>query len=372
MSSEVLSAKQIIDNTVPLVLVTGASGYLATHVVQQLLTSDKYRVRGTVRSLKNETKVKELKELVPNAKYPLELCEANLENKDSWVAAVQGCSYVFHLASPVPTTVPKDPEVVVGPAIRGTLNVLSACAETDTVKKVILTSSTAAVACGLDGHPNRTDHTYTERDFSIPEVCRPYERSKVLSEKAAWKFVEELPEKKFDLIVMNPGVVFGPVITKSTGTSVSVSFIKQMLAGETPGTVDLNVMVIDVRDVALAHIAALENPECNGKRHILVTENNVPFHRICQWINEEFSPQGYKIGTWKIPTFVAWIISFFDSNMGWIYPSLGKNIVLVNERMINVLKIKPRDIKQMVIDTAYSLIEFGVVNKTDKYHGPKY
>ena len=139
-----------------------------------------------IRSLKNETKVKELKELVPNAKYPLELCEANLENKDSWVAAVQRCSYIFHLASPVPTTLPKDPEVVVGPIIRGTLNVLSACAETDTVKKVILTSPTAAIACGLDGHLNRTDHRYTERDFSIPEVCRPYERSKYFQRKLAY------------------------------------------------------------------------------------------------------------------------------------------------------------------------------------------
>ncbi|XP_065899103.1 uncharacterized protein [Dysidea avara] len=352
---------------VPLVLVTGASGYIATHVIQQLLSSGNYRVRGTIRSLKNEERVKALKELVPGAKYSLELCEAELEDKESWVLAVKGCTYVFHIAAPVPPVIPRDPDEMSRPAIQGTLNVLSACAGSGTVKKVILTSSTMAISCGLAGHPDRENHIYTEEDFSIPEVCPPYERSKVLAEKAAWKFVDELPEKKFDLVVMNPGLTFGPIIVRSCGASVD--FVRAMLAGDVPGAVDITMMVIDVRDVARAHIIAMEKPECIGKRYILVAENNVHFRTVAEWIQDEFDPQGYKIGTMRIPKFVAWIISKFNTSMRFIYPGIGKRLTLVNDRMIDELGIKPTPIRQSVIDTGYSLIEFGFVQKTDKYQG---
>jgi len=292
--------------------------------------------------------------------------DSNSLMQESWVTAVKGCSYVFHIAAPVPPAIPRDPEEMSRLAVQGTLNVLSACAGSVTVKKVILTSSTMAISCGLAGHPSRKDHVYTEEDFSIPEVCPPYERSKVLAEKAAWNFVNELPEKKFDL-VMNPGLTFGPIIVKSCGASVD--FVRAMLAGDVPGAVDITMMVIDVRDVARAHIIAMENPECNG-RYILVGENNVHFRTVAGWIQDEFGPYGYKIGTMKIPKFIAWMISKFNSDMHFIYPGIGKRLTLVNDRMINELGIKPTPIRQSVIDTGHSLIEFGIVQNTDKYQSP--
>ena len=246
---------------------------------------------------------------------------------------------------------------------------MSACAESGTVKRVVLTSSIAAVSCGLSGHPGRQNHTYSEEDWSPPEACAPYERSKTLAEKAAWDFVKGLPEeKRFDLAVINPGLVIGPILTEFNGTSVGL--LKSILTGEIPGCLDVNPSVVDVRDVAQAHIVAMEKPECRGKRYILVSESNVPFRTIYQIINKEFSPQGYKANMMKIPKFVAWFVAKFNGGMEMLYPTIGKHLTYVNDRLINELGIQPREIEQTIIDTGYSLIEFGLVKKTAKYRGP--
>ena len=364
------SAKPVVDDSVPLVLVTGATGYIATHTIQQLLSSGQYRVRGTVRSLKNEEKVKELKELVPDAKYPLDLFEADLQNKESWPLAVTGCKYVLHLASPFPAAAPKNPDDVIRPAVDGTVNVLAACAESGSVKKVVLTSSIAAISCGGAGRPDRPkDHVYTEEDWSPPQACAPYERSKTLAEKAAWDFMKELSEeKKFDLAVINPGFVQGPALTKGSGTSVGI--VMGILAGKIPGIPDISFGIVDVRDVAQAHIVAMEKPESNGKRHLLVGESNVLFQQVLQWMAAEFGPQGYKIGTGKIPKFMAWIGSFFNAQLKQMYPVIGKRLVYNNDRMVKELGIQPRGAKEAFIETAYSVIELGMIPKTPQYHGP--
>lgn len=349
----------------PLVLVTGATGYIATHVVQQLLHSGNYRVRGTVRSLKNDEKVKALKELIPDARYPLDLCEADLEKIESWPAAVQGCKFVFHIASPFPSALPKRPDDLIRPAVQGTTNVLSACAESGTVKKVVLTSSIAAISCGLSGHPRRAGHAYSEQDWSPEAACLPYERSKLFAERAAWDFIKQLPdEKKLDLAVINPAFVQGPILTNSVGTSVDI--VKRLLTGDIPGSFDINFCMVDVRDVARAHIVAMEKSECSGNRYILASGINLNFHDIAQILAEEFEPQGYKIGKRRIPKFVAWFGSFFSNEFKLLLPMIGKNVELVNTKMINELGIQPQPVKKTVLDTAYSLIELGLVEKKSK------
>ena len=364
------TAKPTVDESVPLALVTGASGYIATHVIQQLLSAGNYRVRGTVRNLQNEEKVKALKELVPDAKHPLDLCEADLERKASWPSAVQGCQYVFHIASPFPSAVPKRADDLIRPAVQGTINVLSACAECGTVKKVVLTSSIAAISCGLCGHPNRSGHTYSEDDWSPENGCLPYERSKLLAERAAWDFVKELPdEKKFDLVVVNPAFVQGPVLTGLAGTSVDI--IKKLLTGDIPGSFNINFSMVDVRDVAQAHIVAMEKPESSGNRYILASGTNLNFHEIIQILAEEFQHQGYKIGKKKLPKFVAWFGSFFSNEFKMVLPMIGKNVEFDNTKMVKELGIQPRQAKETVRDTAHSLIEIGLVEKKSSYSTTK-
>ena len=364
------TAKPTADESVPLALVTGATGYIATHVIQQLLLSGNYRVRGTVRSLKNEEKVKALKELVPDAKYPLDLCEADLQNKESWPPAVQGCKYVFHIASPFPSGAPKHPDDVIRPAVDGTINVLTACADSGSVKKVVLTSSIAAISCGFIGHPKQKQgHVYTEEDWSPPEGCPPYERSKTLAEKAAWDFVKELPEeKKFEMAVVNPGMVTGPALTKSAGTSLGV--IVGLLKGDIPGFPEVNSILVDVRDVAKCEIIAMEKSDSNGNRYALVAESGLPFLQVAHWLKEEFGPQGYKVGTKKVPKLLAWVGSKFSPEMKNVYPAVGKKVIYDNKKMVEELGIKPLTAKESCIDSGYNVIELGLVPKKEQYHGP--
>lgn len=192
-----------------LVLVTGASGYLASHIVKQLLEQG-HRVRGTVRSLANDKKVQPLRNLVPNAKHELELVEADLMDEKSWIDAVKGCTYVIHTASPVPNYVPKDENEVIKPAVNGVNNVFNACVQEDSlVKRVVFTSSIAAIS----GDSYVSDKPYSETDFfETKPDSQPYIKSKVLAEQAAWDFIKKREESKqpcFELVVINPGFIIG-------------------------------------------------------------------------------------------------------------------------------------------------------------------
>lgn len=185
-----------------LILVTGASGYIATHIVKQLLELG-FRVKGTVRSLEDQTKVLPLKTFVKNPKHELELCEADLLNDDCWLSVVKDCTYVLHTASPFPNKAPKDENEIINPAVNGTLSVLKACMQPGSkVKKVVLTSSVAAVA----GDDFKHSYTYTENDWPDLKDQQAYTKSKIMSEKAAWNFMKE-ENPNFTLATINPGYV---------------------------------------------------------------------------------------------------------------------------------------------------------------------
>ena len=188
-----------------LILVTGASGYIACHIVKKLMEKG-YRVRGTVRSLKDEKKVAPLRKLVPNPKHELELVEADLLKEETWPDAVKGCTFVIHTASPFPNTNPRDENEIIKPAVNGTLFVFRACAQEEKVKRVVLTSSVAAIA----GDNFEHNKHYTEKDWADPNLLSAYPKSKVLAEKSAWEFLEERKKnnlKCFELAVINPGYV---------------------------------------------------------------------------------------------------------------------------------------------------------------------
>ena len=359
----VASSSDIIKNS-PLVLVTGASGFIATHIVQQLLAKGQVRVRGTVRSLKNEDKVKPLHDLVPDAKYPLELVEAELNNPDSWKEAVQECSYVYHVASPLPSSIPTNENDLIVPAVEGTLNVLRACSEVGTIKRVVLTSSLAAISGGLHGN---VGHLYTEKDWANEISLPPYEKSKILAEKAAWDFVEKLEEnKKFELVAVHPSVVIGPPLTLTTGYSTSLQTVRKLLSGEIPVLLNMSLPLIDVRDVAAAQIAAMEKSEAAGKRYIINADNRW-LREMSEIMSKEFSHQGYKLPSWTLPKPGVWLLSFFDKTINMVYPTLGNVITLSNERMTLDLGVTPRPVEETIIDSCYALIEIGVVAATNEY-----
>ena len=348
--------------TIPQVLVTGASGFIATHIIQQLLTGGQVKVRGTVRSLKNEAKVKPLQDLVPDATYPLELVEADLLNEESWKEAVKGCTHVYHVASPFPPSVPTDENEVIRPAVEGTLNVLKACSESGMIKRVVLTSSIAAIGSGVT-------RDYNESDWAN-DASSPYQKSKMLAERAAWDFVNKLEDdKKFELAVVNPGLVIGPVLSLASSDSTSQATVKKILENSLPALVNVNFALVDVRDVALAHIAAMEKQEAAGNRHIIVS-NNMWMKEIAEVVSREFQPQGYKIKLWVMPKVGVWFAKFALPLSRLVYPVLGVVSTYSNAKMKNNLGVEPRDIESSILDTCYSLIESGAVPKTRAYRGP--
>ena len=344
-----------------LVLVTGATGYIATHIVQQLLQAG-YRVRGTVRSLKNEEKVKPLYELCPEANDKLELVECDLLDENCWDDAVKDCVYVLHTASPVPNANPKDEDEVIKPAVDGTMFVLRACQKAGTVKRIVLTSSIAAII----HKKNSENKLFTEKDWT--ELHDPtitvYSKSKTLAERAAWNFIKQTEE--MELVTINPSYVLGPTICGGYASIMEIT--KRLLNAEMPLLPNLSFPICDVRDVAEAHIKAITIPEAAGHRHIIDNET-LWFYEIAKIIDKEFRPQGYKIPTKTAPNFLMHIIGLFDGTVKFLLPNLGNKSETDNSRLKSVLGINPIPVQKSILDMCYSMIETGRVKKTTQYRG---
>jgi len=236
--------------------VTGASGFVASQLVRLLLEQG-YRVRGSVR---DPDKAKELGAL-PGASGPggrLELVKADLLTPGAFDAPLQGCAGVMHTASPYVLTVKDAQKELVEPAEQGTLNVLRA-AQKAGVKRVVLTSSMAAVT----DEPEK-DKILSEKDWNTKSSLtrNPYYFSKVRGERVAWELMEK-ERPRFDLVVINPFLVVGPSLVSSVNTSNQI-FV-DMITGKYPGCVALAWGIVDVRDVALAHLLAMTTPRAKGR-----------------------------------------------------------------------------------------------------------
>lgn len=362
------------------VLVTGVTGFVGSHVAQQLLLHG-YKVRGTVRSASNESRMNKLREQLtdglPSDGLPeLEFFEADLLKEDIWPQAVAGCQYICHVASPFPLQIPNDPDVLIKPAVEGTLTILRAAANDGNVKRVVLTSSLAAIhdVKTLDSKQQREnpDKLFNEDDWVDPDQVEAYSRSKILAEKAAHKFVEELPQeegkKKLELVVINPAYVLGPLITDNL--SSSLLGVKRMLDKTMPGVPKFNMALCDVRDVALAHVKSLEGAEHVGKRYLILSEC-IWMKDIARMMQKEFKPLGYFVPTMTVPSTLVWLGSYFDRSTALVVPRLDKEFKLDNRRMIEELKIEPTSPEKTLIDTCHSLIEKGIIKPSRKYKKSK-
>ena len=352
-----------MSSTTPLVLVTGVSGYIASWVAYAALKVG-YRVRGTVRSLANEDKIKHLRDLCPGSRHQIELVEADLTSEDGWDAAVRDCDYILHVASPFPLEEPKDPDVLIKPAVEGTLRVLRAASEmSKPPKRVIVTSSSAAVAYG-----SRKDR-YTEEDWTVVDSKEypigAYTKSKTLAERAAWDFLAGLPEeKKFEMATINPTFVLGPMLS-SSGCS-SADLMRQILMGEIPGLPEIHFEIVSVFDVARAHLLAMTHPEAAGKRFI-ANSGAISLPDMANMLNQEFRQYGYRATTMRVPNFILYTLAFFGDKIAQgAKPLLGfkRNIVPVNTRGILGLELK-EDLN-IIKDMTYAAIHAGVIPDKSK------
>ncbi|KAF3452518.1 hypothetical protein FNV43_RR02951 [Rhamnella rubrinervis] len=260
------------------VCVTGASGYIASWLVKFLLQRG-YTVKASVRNPSDPKKTHHLTSL-DGAKERLELFKAELLEEGSFDSAIQGCDGVFHTASPCLFD-SEDPEAeLIEPAVKGTLNVLSSCAKSTSVRRVVLTSSEAAVS--INGKPRTPDVVVDETWFSDPNLCKElklwYVLSKTLAEDAAWKFVKE---KGIDMVSINPAVCIGPLLQPTLNSTVAR--VLNLINGTDPSYRGFILYAhpgaqtfpnytfgwVNVKDVANAHIQAYEIPSASG-RYLLI------------------------------------------------------------------------------------------------------
>jgi nucleoside-diphosphate-sugar epimerase len=336
------------------VLVTGASGFIGLHCVRELLEQG-YRVRGTLRTPAREPSLRDVLAKRVDVGDRLEFVTSDLTRDDGWGEAVAGCRYVLHVASPLPRELPKHEDEIIVPAREGTLRVLRAASDSG-VERVVLTSSVAAIAAG---HERDGAHVFDENDWSILEGIPPYEKSKTIAERAAWDFVDGLVEnRRIELVAINPGLVLGPILEEDYGTSAEA--IGKLMRREFPGCPRLGWPLVDVRDVASAHVAAMTEPDAAGQRFCCCVEF-LWMSEIAAILNTHFAKRGYRIPTRPLPDFLVRLAALFDKTTRVVVGDLGKRTEVSNERIVRVLGWKPRSPEEMIIAMGESLIEQGVV-----------
>jgi dihydroflavonol-4-reductase len=338
----------------PKVLVTGASGYIAKHIVLQLLEAG-HSVRGSVRSLSRADEVRAAvrphlpKEFALDSR--LEFVALDLEKDDGWDAALAGVDALLHTASPFPLVQPKDPDELVRPAVEGTLRALRA-AKAASVRRVVVTGSGVSIL----NRDSPADRPFDERDWSQPgfKTLTAYGLSKLEAEKAAWQYVErEAPQ--LQLTVINPGFVVGRPLDRNYGTSLAV--IERFLKGRDPMVPDIGFICVDVGDIARVHVCALEESGAIGLR-IAGMDRFLTFQEMALAIKERY-PQR-RIPTRVAPHILIRLLGLFDPALRSIIPALGRREELSNERARTLLGMRFADPRKSIGEAAEFMVENGI------------
>ncbi|MDR6954782.1 nucleoside-diphosphate-sugar epimerase [Ancylobacter sp. 3268] len=332
------------------VLVTGGSGFIAGHCILQLLEQG-HLVRSTIRSLGKEAAARGvLQDAGMVHSNGLSFVAADLLRDDGWAEAVAGVDFVLHVASPVqPGRVANEDEVIV-PAREGTLRVLRA-ARNAGVKRVVLTSAFHAVSWG---HPH-SDHVFTEADWTIldgPGVDA-YGKSKTLAERAAWDFIAA-EGGGLELTTMLPVAVMGPVMGKDVSGANHI--VQRMLDGAMPVVPNLFIPVVDVRDVASAHVMAMTNPHAAGERFLLSNGRALSLKEIGAIIRAALGDAAKRVPMRALPDFVVRIAARFNAEMRPFVPDLGYAKKTSNDKARRVLGWTPREPREAIVAAAISMV----------------
>ena len=329
------------------VLITGITGFLGTHIAKLLLEKG-YFVRGTVRDPKNSVKLAPLKEF-PQQDH-LEIVVGDLLKAETWEPAVSGCDYVIHTAAPVTLATPKDESVIITPMVEGMKAILAACAKCKEVKGIVITSSVATVLDLSD--PSKK--IFSEADWANVEGNFAYGKGKTLEEKIAWDFYNSMDSShRIRMTVINPSYIMGPSLLKTEFSSSY--YTKKLLTGEMKLLPKLLFTIVDVRDVALAHLLALENPIADGKRYICFSGEHMWIRDIAQELKTEFAKFGYNVSCEEMQECPA------KDKADVLYLRWAKTYKLVNELIKKELGMTFRSAKEAILELAHSLIKQGIV-----------
>ena len=335
------------------VLVTGVSGFIGSHVTERLLAKG-YAVRGTVRNKVKGQKIVDALEANGCDISHLELVEADLGADAGWADAVKDCRYIQHIASPLPHEAPKDREALVPEARAGAQRVLergfSAGAE-----RIVLTSSIAAMM----GQPGKgAKMVLIEDDWSDPDwkAMTSYPISKTRAEKSAWAYAEAQGLKD-KLTTICPGVVFGPDTYGNAGASLGI--LKAMMIGKFPRVPKTGVPLIDVRDCASIHVAAMTAKEAGGRR-LFATGQSLWFKDIAAILRAEY-PTLENLPKGEMPSILLRIMALFDDRLRILIQDLGTFHEADAAYVTAMTHVLPRPAKEAILAGAESLIANGTV-----------
>jgi len=330
------------------VLVTGATGYIGLHCIHQLLNQG-YSVNGSVRSPDRKDEIiNALKDHNTSTEH-LNIFTMNLTEDAGWDEGMAGCDYLLHVASPI-SLERTDEEYFIKPAIDGVNRALS-FAKKHGVKKVVLTSSVAAIFDTME-----KKNIYDESDWSDPDNphISAYSKSKTLAERAAWKFLEN-ENHPFELAVINPALVVGASISGDIGESNKA--VAMVAGGKMPVAVPLMFGYVDVRDVAAAHILAMQTPASNGERFALV-EKDLWYKDVAKILRDN----GFnKAPTFGVPVWLAKILANFNKELKLTLPYLGRKRSIKSTKAREVLGWNPRSAEESILDIAKQMKDLGML-----------
>ena len=337
-----------------LVLLTGASGYIAKHIAVDLLNSG-YEVRASVRSLGRTSEI--IDAVTPhlqdssNLADRLTFVELDLLSDTGWSAALDGADALLHTASPFPLVQPKSEDELIRPAVDGTIRALTAAHKAG-IARVVLTSSIVAI---YGGHPDGVElneELWTDVTNSSVDA---YAKSKTLAEQAAWNFAES---HNIQLTTINPGVVIGAPLDANFGSSISI--IERLLNRKDPVLPKLTFAYVDVKDVARLHVAALENEATAGHRY-LATSDSLSFSEVVSAMQSAFPNR--KFVSRVAPNFLIRFVGLFDNTVKGSLAYLDNPMITSNLKAENDFSFKFRPASDSVVETAKFLIENNLVKK---------
>ena len=352
---------RLIDKTKP-VLVTGGTGYVASWIIKKLL-EDGMTVNATVRDPSNTKLNGHLTSMAKSLPGQLKLFKANLLVDGSFDQAMKNCELVIHSASPYYLTGIKNPlKELVQPAREGTKNVLGSVNRISTVKRVVLTSSIAAIFGDNVDIKRNENGIFTEKDWNVTSNLehQPYAYSKTVAEKEAWEIVKK--QDRWDLVVINPGWVLGPSISKRND-SMSISFMTQLGDGTfKAGVPEMLTAIVDVRNVAEAHIRAGLTPTASG-RHI-VAKDIKSLLDIANVLRKNFDEE-FPFPRKQVPKIMFWLIApMYGYSRKYVTQNVGYRIKLDNTYSKQDLGISYIPFEQTIKDHFQQVLDDGLLKRS--------
>jgi nucleoside-diphosphate-sugar epimerase len=349
-----------IDRTKP-VMVTGGTGYLASWIIKMLL-DDGIDVHATVRDPTDTQKVEHIKALAEASSGQLKLFKSDLMDNGSFDEPMQECELVIHTASPFFITGIKNPEdELIRPAKEGTRNVLEAATRISTIKRIVLTSSVVAIFGDSADIASTPDGIFTEKEWNVTSSAehQPYAYSKTMAEKEAWAIAGE--QDQWDLLTINPGWILGPSVSKRTD-SMSISTMIEFGDGTyKSGVPQLWMPIVDIRDVATAHIRAGFTSEATG-RHIIMNKEATLLD-IANILRGNFG-DGFPFPRREAPKFLFWLIApMYDLTRKYVSRNVGIRIKLDNSYSKTDLNMSYTPIEQTIIEHFQQVLDDGLLSQ---------